>query len=236
VLAQCRQADALRPRDVEHVKLIKKGDFAAIKWWEQSRMGWRGDGLDEDGRGPADRCSMTRRAVDSRAAWTLETSTIFEEAPGCLSGYALATTMAIAPLVICLRAMLADMMNAAASWPLSCANVGSTPAISHPRKRLRPSISTPSASMTIGRRQRNPWRAPQILPAAATSGETDPASPVFPVFRLSHPTLHRPYAETPSAKCHLRPAGIRHFLCRENPCRNQSFSAWNIVLSALPME
>ena len=40
---------------VEHVKLIKKGDFAAIKWWQQSRMGWRGDGVDEDGRERADR-------------------------------------------------------------------------------------------------------------------------------------------------------------------------------------
>ena len=37
---------------VEHVKLIKKGDFAAIKWWQQSRMGWRCDAGDEDGRLP----------------------------------------------------------------------------------------------------------------------------------------------------------------------------------------
>jgi hypothetical protein len=37
----------------------------------------------------------------------------------------------------------------------------------------------------------------------------------------------RAYAETPSAKWHLRSAEIRRFLCRENPCRNQSFSAWN---------
>ena len=28
---------------VEHVKLIKKGDGPMIKWWEQARMGWRGD-------------------------------------------------------------------------------------------------------------------------------------------------------------------------------------------------
>jgi hypothetical protein len=38
-------------------------------------------------------------------------------------------------------------------------------------------------------RQRKPGRAPQILPAAATSGEIVPATPVFPVFRLSHPPL-----------------------------------------------
>jgi len=31
----------------------------------------------------------------------------------------------------------------------------------------------------------------------------------------------------PSAKWHLRSAEIRRFLCPENPCRNQSFSAWN---------
>lgn len=25
---------------VEHMKRIRNGDFQAIKWWEQSRMGW----------------------------------------------------------------------------------------------------------------------------------------------------------------------------------------------------
>ena len=37
---------------VEHVKAIKRGDFAAIKWWQQSRMGWRGDAGDDPGRQP----------------------------------------------------------------------------------------------------------------------------------------------------------------------------------------
>ena len=36
-----------------------------------------------------------------------------------------------------------------------------------------------------------------------------------------------PYAETPSAKRHLRSAEIGQFLGLEYPCRNQSFSAWN---------
>jgi hypothetical protein len=25
---------------IEHIKRIRNGDFAAIKWWEQARMGW----------------------------------------------------------------------------------------------------------------------------------------------------------------------------------------------------
>ena len=36
----------------EHLKLIKKGNFPAIKWWEQSRLGWRGDARDDEGRLP----------------------------------------------------------------------------------------------------------------------------------------------------------------------------------------
>jgi hypothetical protein len=31
---------------VEHIKLIKKGEFQAIRWWEQARMGFRGDAED----------------------------------------------------------------------------------------------------------------------------------------------------------------------------------------------
>lgn len=42
---------------VEHLKRIKAGDFAAIKWWEQSRMAWaetqKIQPLDKDGK-PAD--------------------------------------------------------------------------------------------------------------------------------------------------------------------------------------
>jgi hypothetical protein len=30
----------------EHLKLIKKGDFQAIRWWQQSRMSWRSDVVD----------------------------------------------------------------------------------------------------------------------------------------------------------------------------------------------
>lgn len=38
---------------LEHVKRIKAGDFHAIKWWEQSRMGWREHIVVDDGK-PAD--------------------------------------------------------------------------------------------------------------------------------------------------------------------------------------
>jgi hypothetical protein len=37
----------------EHVKLIKAGDFQAIKWWQQARMGWTEHLLVDDGK-PAD--------------------------------------------------------------------------------------------------------------------------------------------------------------------------------------
>ena len=46
------------------------------------------------------------------------------------------------------------------------------------------------------------------------------------------PAKLRAYAETPSAKWHLRSAEICQSLGHENRCRNQSFSAWNNGLSA----
>jgi hypothetical protein len=36
----------------EHIKLIKKGNFPAIKWYQQARLGWRGDTTDEDSKQP----------------------------------------------------------------------------------------------------------------------------------------------------------------------------------------
>lgn len=30
-----------------HVRLIKNDDFAAVKWWQQSQMGWRGEARDD---------------------------------------------------------------------------------------------------------------------------------------------------------------------------------------------
>lgn len=38
---------------IQHVKRIRAGDFAAIKWWQQSRMGWSERILVDDGK-PAD--------------------------------------------------------------------------------------------------------------------------------------------------------------------------------------
>ena len=38
---------------IEHVKRIKAGDFQAIKWWQQARMGWREHITVDDGK-PAD--------------------------------------------------------------------------------------------------------------------------------------------------------------------------------------
>jgi hypothetical protein len=38
---------------IAHVKLIRAGDFHAIKWWEQSRMGWSERIVVDDGK-PAD--------------------------------------------------------------------------------------------------------------------------------------------------------------------------------------
>jgi hypothetical protein len=38
---------------IEHVKRIKTGDFQAIKWWQQSRMGWSERIIVDDGK-PAD--------------------------------------------------------------------------------------------------------------------------------------------------------------------------------------
>lgn len=38
---------------IEHIKAIRAGNFNAIKWWEQSRMGWREHIVVDDGR-PAD--------------------------------------------------------------------------------------------------------------------------------------------------------------------------------------
>jgi hypothetical protein len=35
----------------EHIKAIKRGDGPMIKWWEQSRMGWRGEAREDQ---PAD--------------------------------------------------------------------------------------------------------------------------------------------------------------------------------------
>ena len=35
---------------IEHIKRIKAGDFQAIKWWEQSRMGWREHVVVDDSR------------------------------------------------------------------------------------------------------------------------------------------------------------------------------------------
>jgi hypothetical protein len=58
---------------VEHVKLIKKGDFAAIKWWQQSRMGWRGDNGDDDGRERPERTMrVTIELVGEPAPSTLD--------------------------------------------------------------------------------------------------------------------------------------------------------------------
>jgi hypothetical protein len=38
---------------IAHVKLIRAGDFHAIKWWQQARMGWSGRIVVDDGK-PAD--------------------------------------------------------------------------------------------------------------------------------------------------------------------------------------
>jgi hypothetical protein len=38
---------------IEHLKRIKAGDFQAIKWWQQSRMGWSERIVVDDGK-PAD--------------------------------------------------------------------------------------------------------------------------------------------------------------------------------------
>jgi hypothetical protein len=38
---------------VEHVKQIKAGNFNAIKWWQQARMGWHEHIVVDDGK-PAD--------------------------------------------------------------------------------------------------------------------------------------------------------------------------------------
>jgi hypothetical protein len=38
---------------VAHIKLIKAGDFHAIKWWQQARMGWTERIVVDDGK-PAD--------------------------------------------------------------------------------------------------------------------------------------------------------------------------------------
>src|SRR5580693_9394179 len=38
---------------IEHVKRIKAGDFQAIKWWQQARMGWSERIVVDDGK-PAD--------------------------------------------------------------------------------------------------------------------------------------------------------------------------------------
>jgi hypothetical protein len=38
---------------IEHVKRIRAGDFQAIKWWQQARMGWSERVVVDDGK-PAD--------------------------------------------------------------------------------------------------------------------------------------------------------------------------------------
>ena len=57
---------------VEHIKAIKRGDFAAIKWWEQARMGWRGDAGDADGRLPDQSMRVVVEFVGEPAAPTLD--------------------------------------------------------------------------------------------------------------------------------------------------------------------
>lgn len=55
----------------EHLKRIKAGDFPAIKWWEQSRMGWRGD-TGEDGMAPAANMRVTVELVGEPAPPTID--------------------------------------------------------------------------------------------------------------------------------------------------------------------
>jgi hypothetical protein len=38
---------------IQHIKLIRAGDFHAIKWWQQARMGWSERIVVDDGK-PAD--------------------------------------------------------------------------------------------------------------------------------------------------------------------------------------
>ena len=61
---------------VEHIKLIKKGNSAMIKWWEQARMGWRGDAGDDDGKLPE---QSTRVVVEFVGPPTPATRTIDHE-------------------------------------------------------------------------------------------------------------------------------------------------------------
>jgi hypothetical protein len=68
---------------IEHVKRIKAGDFHAIRWWQQARVGWLERVVVDDGK-PADTpCALSwnslakplrhglRRHLDrDRAYWT----------------------------------------------------------------------------------------------------------------------------------------------------------------------
>lgn len=54
---------------VEHLKAVKRGDFQAIRWWEQARMGWRGD-TSEDGRAPDASMRVTVELVGEAAPAT----------------------------------------------------------------------------------------------------------------------------------------------------------------------
>ena len=55
-----------------HLKRIKAGDFAAIKWWEQARMGWRGDTTDEDSRQPEQPMRVVVELVGEEAPPTID--------------------------------------------------------------------------------------------------------------------------------------------------------------------
>jgi hypothetical protein len=55
----------------EHLKRIKAGDFPAIKWWEQSRMNWRGD-VDDPGRAAEANMRVSIELVGEPAPPTIE--------------------------------------------------------------------------------------------------------------------------------------------------------------------
>jgi hypothetical protein len=66
---------------VEHVKLIKKGDGPMIRWWEQARMGWRGD-AEDPGKAPDPSMRIVVELVGEKPPTTIDHAPLRQDERG----------------------------------------------------------------------------------------------------------------------------------------------------------